>query len=110
MLVLSTDETSSYSATSGLNAHGIPYQLVNFPSGGATLPALNSSATSGNFGGIIILNEPTGITAAQWNAMYSYQQSFGVRMARLNADPNGGADGSSFGKSTLANKGTISNS
>jgi hypothetical protein len=105
-LVLSTDETSSYSATSGLNAHGIPYQLVIIP---AALPALNSSATHGNFGGIIILSEPTGITTAQWQAMYSYQSSFGVRMARLDADPNGGADGSSFGKSIIVNKGKISN-
>jgi hypothetical protein len=101
ILVLSTDQTSSYSATSGLNAHGIPYQLVIVPSGGATLPALNSSATYGNFGGIIVLNEPPGITTTQWNAMYSYQTSFGVRMARLNADPDGGADGSDFGKSAL---------
>jgi hypothetical protein len=92
---LSTDQTSSYSATSGLNAHGIPYTLVI---AGAALPALNSSSIHGNFGGIIILSEPAGITSAQWQAMYSYQESFGVRMARLDADPSGGADGSSFGK------------
>lgn len=89
--------TSSYSATSGLNAHGIPYQLVIVPSGGTTLPNLNSSATSGNYGGIILLSEPSGLTTTQWQEMYTYQEEFGVRMVRLDADPDGGADGSSFG-------------
>jgi hypothetical protein len=97
ILVIATDSTSSYSATSGLNAHGIPYQLVIVSSSGATLPTLNSTSTVGNFGGIITLNEPSGITVAQWSAMYAYQDAFGVRMVRLNANPAAGADGSSFG-------------
>ena len=47
------------------------------------------------------MSEPPAITTAQWQAMYAYQVAFGVRMARLDADPNGGADGSSFGTTGL---------
>jgi hypothetical protein len=96
--VIAVDSASSYNGISGLDGHGIPHQLLI---AGAALPALSSSPTSGNFGGIIILDEPTAITAAQWTALYNYQIAFGVRMARLNADPAGGVDGSTFGTTAL---------
>ncbi|KAG9996660.1 hypothetical protein KCU78_g17344, partial [Aureobasidium melanogenum] len=57
ILVFARDQASSYSATSGLNGYGIPYQLQLVPQAGITLPTLNSSATQGNYGGIIILSE-----------------------------------------------------
>lgn len=104
ILVFARDTTSAYSATSGLNGYGIPYQLVIVPQAGITLPTLNSSATQGNYGGFIILSEvsydySTGwgsaITNDQMNALYAYQTAFGVRMVRLDVYPE-----SSFGTAT----------
>jgi hypothetical protein len=97
ILVLARDAASAYSGYSGLNAYGIPYQIVLVPQEGITLPTLNSSSTVGNYGGIIVLSEvsygySTGwgsaLTAAQWTQIYNYQTSFGVRLARLDVYPD----------------------
>jgi hypothetical protein len=98
ILVFARDSASGYSGTSGLAGYGIPYQLVIVPQSGITLPTLNSSSTSGNYGGIIVISEVaydfgtragwgSAITAAQWQALYSYQTTFGVRMVRLDVYP-----------------------
>jgi hypothetical protein len=96
VLVFARDTASAYSVTSGLAGHGIPYQLVIVPQAGITLPTLSSSATSGNYGGILILsdvayNYSTGwtsaLTAAQLTQLYTYQTTFGVRMVRLDSFP-----------------------
>lgn len=90
------------SATSGLNDYGIPYELVQVPNGAATLPPLNSSATSGNYGGIVVLSElsysftnsdgssswTSALTSNQWISLYEYQSAFGVRMVRLAGFPS----------------------
>lgn len=100
VLVLARDTTSGYSGTSGLNAYGIPYELLVVPQEGTTLPVLNSS-TVGNYGGIIVLSElsydyttgwASALTTVQWQALYDYQTAFGVRMVRLDVYP-----GSAFG-------------
>jgi hypothetical protein len=94
--VFSRDTASAYSATSGLNGYGIPYQAIIVPSTGITLPTLNSSATDANYGGIIILSElsysystgwASALTATQWQQLYDYQTAFGVRMVRLDVYP-----------------------
>jgi len=104
ILVFARDTASGYSGTSGLAGYGIPYQLVVVPQAGITLPVLNSTATAGNFGGIIILSDvaysydsgwASAITAAQWAQLFAYQTSFGVRMVRLDVYP-----GSNFGTTT----------
>lgn len=96
ILVFARDSGSAYSATSGLAGHGIPYQTVIVPQAGVTLPTLNSSLTSGNYGGIIVLSEvsysyngswASAISATQWQQLYSYQTTFGVRMVRLDVYP-----------------------
>jgi hypothetical protein len=96
ILVFARDSASGYSATSGLNGYGIPFQLVIVPQAGITLPVLNSSPTVGNFGGIVILsdviyNYPTGYASAfttdQWTQLFNYQIAFGVRMVRLDTFP-----------------------
>lgn len=96
MLVFARDSTSAYSATSGFNAYGIPYQLMLVPQSGITLPVLNSSTTQGNYGGIVVLSEvsysyngswESAITTAQWQQLYNYQAAFGVRMVRLDVYP-----------------------
>jgi hypothetical protein len=96
ILVLAIDTTSAYSATSGLAAYGIPYNLVLVPKTGFKLPYLRSSATNGNYGGIIIVSEvaysySTGFNSAlkapQWQSLYNYQTQFGVRMVRLDVYP-----------------------
>jgi hypothetical protein len=99
VLVIARDAISAYSAYSGLNGHGIPYQIFAVPQAGAPLPVLNSSSTSGNFGGIVVLSEvsydygpPLGfqsaLTSDQWTALYNYQTAFGVRMVRLDVFPS----------------------
>jgi len=105
ILVLSRDSASATSGTSGLRGYGIPYEVVIVPQAGIVLPTLNSSATEGNYGGFIILSElayeyETGwrsaLTDTQWEALYAYQSSFGVRMVRLDVYP-----GPAFGKHSL---------
>jgi hypothetical protein len=92
------DAYSSYSGQSGFNAYGIPSQVVVVPQAGITLPALNSTASHGNYGGFVIMNElsydyggtlgwQSAFSADQWNALYAYQVAFGVRMVRINVYP-----------------------
>jgi hypothetical protein len=98
ILVLAKDAASGYHGTSGLAGYGIPYQLVIVPQAGITLPTLNTSLTSGNYGGVIVVSDvvydygaPLGftsaITTAQWNQLFAYQTTFGVRMVRFDVFP-----------------------
>ncbi|EPE37164.1 hypothetical protein GLAREA_09327 [Glarea lozoyensis ATCC 20868] len=99
-LVLARDASSAYSAYSGLNDYGIPYELKIIPAGGTTLPTLQTSDANpmGNYGGIVVLSEvsyadangnwASAITAAQWTTLYNYQTTFGVRMVRLDVSPS----------------------
>lgn len=96
VLVIAKDATSSYSATSGLTAYGIPYQLLTVPSTGATLPELKTTSGDGNFGGIVVLSEvsydyngtfSSALTDEQWTSLFDYQTSFGVRMTRIDVYP-----------------------
>ena len=96
ILVIVRNSNDQYSATSGLNAHGIPFQVLTVPQNGIALPALNSSDTQGNYGGIILSGEvsyeyssgwASALTPAQFQQIYNYQTSFGVRMVRLNVYP-----------------------
>ena len=98
-LVIATDLISAYSAYSGLNDHGIPYEVLVVPQAGVTLPSLNDSATVGNYGLIVVLSEvsydyggtegyQSALTADQWTALFNYQVSFGVRMVRIDVYPS----------------------
>ncbi len=96
-LILANDANSAYTCSSGLNGYGIPFQSIVVPQTGFTLPALNSSATHGNFGGIIVYAEvaynygnnnwSSALTTAQWQQLYDYQVQFNVRMAQLSVFP-----------------------
>jgi hypothetical protein len=97
ILVFARDTQSAYSATSGLQGHGIPYETVVVPQEGINLPTLNSSLFEGNYGGIIILGEvsyqytagwSSALTAIQWQQLFDYQLLFGVRMVRLDVYPS----------------------
>ena len=99
VLVFARDAVSAYSAFSGLNAYGIPYSLVVVPQTGITLPVLNSSATVGNYGAIVILSEvsynyggtlgyQSALNATQLAQIYEYQAAFGVRLVRLDSFPS----------------------
>jgi hypothetical protein len=99
VLIFARDTASSYSGYSGLNSYAIPYQVVVVPQTGTILPALNSSATSGNYGAIVILSEvsydyggtigfQSALTVVQLATLYQYQISFGVRMVRLDVFPS----------------------
>lgn len=102
ILIFARDAASSYSATSGFNGYGIPYELVLVPQSGITLPVLNSSTTQGNYGGFLLLSEVaydyggswrSALTPAQLQQLYNYQTTFGARMVRLDVYP-----GPDFGK------------
>lgn len=98
ILVIARDSVSAYSAFSGLNDYGIPYEVLLVPSTGTSLPVLNTSSTSGNYGGIVTLSEvsypyvngqyASALTQAQWNTLFAYQTAFGVRMVRLDVVPS----------------------
>ncbi|KAK0106108.1 hypothetical protein ONS95_004612 [Cadophora gregata] len=96
-LVIARDATVAYSAKSGLNDYGIAFEVFIVPAGGATLPVLTSPTRVGNYGGIVILSEVSyansageyvsALTDAQWNSLYEYQRTFGIRMVRLDVVP-----------------------
>lgn len=99
ILVFARDTTAAENgATLGLRGYGIPYEVVVVPQVGITnLPVLNSSATHGNYGGIVMLSEVgynydsqyySALTRRQWNDLYAYQTNFGTRMVRLDVFPS----------------------
>lgn len=107
-LVIATDLVSAYSAYSGLNDHGIPYEVLVVPQAGVTLPVLNSSATVGNYGLIVVLSEvsydyggtlgyQSALNASQWTELFNYQVSFGVRMVRLDVYPSAASGTTALG-------------
>jgi hypothetical protein len=98
VLIIARDSTAAEnSAAAGLRGYGIPYQIVTVPQEGiANLPVLNSSATYGNYGGIVMVSEVgynyetsyySALTRRQWNELYAYQSTFGIRMVRLDVFP-----------------------
>jgi hypothetical protein len=98
ILVLARDQTSAQNgAFLGLQGYGIPYEVVTVPQEGiSSLPLLNSSATHGNYGGIVVVSEVgynydnqyySALTRKQWNSLWDYQTQFGVRMVRLDVFP-----------------------
>lgn len=106
VLVLARDSTSASTATSGLNAYGIPFTTVLVPQAGVTLPALNGTS-GGNFGGIVVASEvsydygnttgwQSALTTDQWNQLYAYQLEYGVRMVQYDVYP-----GPNYGASAI---------
>jgi hypothetical protein len=107
ILVIARDATSAENgAAVGLRGYGIPYEVLTVPQAGiSSLPLLNSSATYGNYGGIVTISEVgynydtsyySALTRRQWNDLYAYQSAFGVRMVRLDVFPT-----SDFGATSL---------
>ncbi|KAF2662497.1 hypothetical protein K491DRAFT_709857 [Lophiostoma macrostomum CBS 122681] len=107
ILILARDQLSAQNgAFGGLQGYGIPYEVLTVPQAGiSSLPVLNSSATHGNYGGIVVVSEVgynygdqyySALTRRQWNTMWDYQTQFGVRMVRLDVFPT-----SDFGVSAL---------
>jgi hypothetical protein len=108
VLIIARDDQSARSAHGGLQGYGIPYRVLIVPKEGATLPALNSSATTGNFGGIVVVSDVSydyqtppnpfrsALTDSQWQTLYDYQKAFRVRMVRIDVYPE-----SQFGEGYL---------
>ena len=83
ILIIARDTTSATNgAALGLQGYGIPYEILTVPQAGiANLPLLNSTATNGNYGGIVTISEVgynynglyySALTDAQWNQPVSY--------------------------------------
>jgi hypothetical protein len=98
VLVIARDATSAEnSVAAGLRGYGIPFEIVIVPQAGiSSLPVLNSSATTANYGGIVTVSElvynydglyNSALSQSQWEELFSYQTNFGVRMARLDVFP-----------------------
>lgn len=98
ILIFARDSTAAEnSAAAGLRGYGIPFEIVTVPQAGiSSLPVLNSSATHGNYGGIVMISEVgynydtsyySALTRRQWNDLYAYQNTFGIRMVRLDVFP-----------------------
>jgi hypothetical protein len=98
ILIIARDSTAAEnSAAAGLRGYGIPFEIVTVPQAGiANLPVLNSSATYGNYGGIVLVSEVgynyetsyySALTRRQFNDLYAYQSTFGIRMVRLDVFP-----------------------
>ncbi|KAF2666763.1 hypothetical protein BT63DRAFT_317780 [Microthyrium microscopicum] len=85
ILIFADTADNTFHGYSGLKGYGIPYETYVVGSGFA-LPALNTTATSGKYAGIVLVNVPA-LTAAQLTTLYNYQIQFGVRMTRLNEEP-----------------------
>lgn len=101
VLIIAKDDSEVDTASPVLDGYGIPWQKLLVPKDGTALPPLNTTATDGLFGSIImaggIVYEYNGayrsaLTDAQWQQLYNYQTSFSVRMVRFNEYP-----GSAFG-------------
>lgn len=97
ILIIARDANASYSGVSVLQGYGIPYQVVDLSVKGGGFPQLNSTPSTGNFGGIVTVSArqykggddwKTVLGDKQWQELYSYQEAFGVRMVRLNSWPN----------------------
>jgi len=98
VLIIARDSTAAEnSAAAGLRGYGIPFEVLTVPQTGiANLPVLNSSATHGNYGGIVLVSEVgynydasyySALTRRQFNDLYAYQTTFGIRMVRLDVFP-----------------------
>jgi hypothetical protein len=98
ILVIATSNDTAFEAVTGLQGYGIPYQVLAVPQAGATLPALNSSATVGKFGGIVIISGVTygytdgtgwhsALTDAQMTTIYNYSTNFGARLVWIDVYP-----------------------
>jgi hypothetical protein len=105
VLIIAPDEYSASTASLGLQGYGIPFENLLVPQAGIDLPSMNSSASQGNYGGIIVIgsvsynydgNWHSALTDAQWTTLYEYQANFHVRMVRINEYP-----GPRFGKQLL---------
>jgi hypothetical protein len=103
VLIFARNEYAASTASSGLDGYGIPFETVIVPKEGIGLPALNSSATVGRYGGIIVMGAVSyeydggawrsALTQEQWDKIHEYQTNFHVRLVRIDEYP-----GPSFGK------------
>jgi hypothetical protein len=53
-----------------------------------TLPALTSSATAGNYNGVVLADADAGFLAGQLTSLYSYESTFGIRQIAGNSYPD----------------------
>ncbi|KAH7114757.1 hypothetical protein B0J13DRAFT_488082 [Dactylonectria estremocensis] len=106
ILIIAPDDYSASTASLGLQGYGIPFENLLVSQAGTDLPVMNSSASHGNYGGIIVIGSVSydyagswhsALTDAQWTALYAYQADFNVRMVRINEYP-----GPSFGASAIS--------
>ncbi|KAF1966744.1 hypothetical protein BU23DRAFT_584283 [Bimuria novae-zelandiae CBS 107.79] len=80
--------------------------IVDLSLPAAGFPQLNSTLDAGNFGGIVTVSAreykngddwKIALSDKQWQELYRYQESFGVRLVRLNAWPSSDYDVQSSG-------------
>ncbi|KAK6523660.1 hypothetical protein TWF281_001636 [Arthrobotrys megalospora] len=97
VLILATDD-SGKAAAGTLNGYGIPYDSIVMSDSGYTLPSLTNSDGSCKYGIIVAFRQlyssnskgawVSFIGSDQWQKIYDYQVSCGVRLIHLGAVPN----------------------
>ena len=97
VIAISTDAADE--AVSTLNQYNQPTDVLVVPQNGTDLPDLTTtegSVTVGNYGLIIVIGLASydysagwasAITTDQWNTLYAYQLTYGVRMIHLDGYP-----------------------
>ncbi|KAF2753661.1 hypothetical protein EJ05DRAFT_514619 [Pseudovirgaria hyperparasitica] len=85
ILVIAQNDNTLSTADAVLKGYGIPYTNELIATSTDSLPSLNDSATSGNYGGFIV--HGTALSTGQLQQIYSYQAAFGVRMVRWDVVP-----------------------
>jgi hypothetical protein len=76
----------------GLTSEGVPFTEVDatgaYGSETVTLPALTSSATTGNYNGVVLADASAGFAAGQLTTLFTYESNFGIRQVDGNAYPD----------------------
>jgi hypothetical protein len=103
-LIIATASDDAIRASYILTGYGIGYEASLVPKVDTPLPTLESS-DGGNYGLFVVyaktvVNGTSMLTNDQWEALWSYQRKYSVRMVHLNAIPDSG-----FGAQTISSGG-----
>jgi hypothetical protein len=76
----------------GLASEGVPFTEVDatgaYGDETVTLPALTSSATAGNYNGVVLADASAGFATNQLTTLFTYESTFGIRQVDGNAYPD----------------------
>jgi hypothetical protein len=87
-----TPDPTTVAWEDALNSEGVPFTEVDgvgaYGSETLTLPALTSSATVGNFDGVVLADTDAAFGATALTTLFTYESDFGIRQISGNAYPD----------------------